>query len=194
MPENALIALIFFVIGTVTTLFINKRRDKKNELKKQSFRLNFESKPLYEEHIRTIHKDSHDKENKFDQKKFEDTLSRIIPILQITHGCDYDLLIHNLFRIRATPLFIVIKSSCLPFKRTQGMMGYEKSVQFKRYSSREFNEFKSEIKQYGSIEIQVAYKHNNHSYIEIHSMQIAGDHIEILFDKKTEIKNLDSFK
>lgn len=193
MFENLVIASAFYVLGIISTLFINKIRDKKNQLKENYFRLNFDKKPLFEDIIRTIHNDSLDTENRLDQKKFEQTLSATYPILEQVYGYDYDLLIHNIFKIRATPLFIVIKSSCLPFKKEQSMMGHEKSVQFIRYSQREFNEFKSEIKQYQGIEIQVAYKHNRHFYMETHLMQIVGNHIEIAFDKKIQIENLGSF-
>ena len=73
------------------------------------------------------------------------------------------------------------------------MTGTEKSVEIKRYSQTEFNEFKSEIKQYQDIEIQVTYKHNKHFYMEIHCMQIVNDHIEIIFDKKNTKRNYGQF-
>ena len=186
-------AFIFFAMGILFTLFISKKREKKNELKKNFFRLSFDKKPLYEDIIRTIHKNSFDKENRFDQKKFEDTLSVTIPILEQIYGNHYILTIHNILPIRAYPLLINIKSNCLPFERDSSMTGTEKSVEIKRYSQTEFKEFKSEIKQYQDVEIQVTYKHNKHFYMETHCMQIVNDHIEIIFDKKIQKETMDSF-
>ena len=192
LVAELIIAFIFFAMGILVTQFIRKKRDKKNEQKKNFFRLSFDIKPLYEDFIREIHKNSVDTENRFDQKKFEDTLSTAIPILEQFYGNDYSLTIHNILPIRAYPLSIDIKSSCLPFEKDSGMMGTEKSVEIKRYSQTEFDEFKTEINQYQGIEIQVTYKHNKHYYMETHCMQIVNDHIEIIFDKKIQKETMES--
>ncbi len=59
MFMNLIIAFVFCAIGIIATiiatLFINKIRDRKNELKKQYFRLDFQKQALFEDIIRTIH-------------------------------------------------------------------------------------------------------------------------------------------
>ena len=182
---DLIIATVFFVMGIFFNQFISKKREKKNKQKKNCFRLNFDTKPLYEDIIREIHKN-------VDQKKFKDTLSIVIPILEQLCGYDYSLTIHNILPIRAYPLSIEIKSSCLPFEKDRSMMGTEKSVEIKRYSQAEFDEFKTEINQYQGIEIQVTYKHNKHYYTETHCMQIVNDHIEIIFDKKIQKETMEN--
>ena len=189
---DLIIASVFFAMGIFFNQFISKKREKKNEEKKNFFRFSFDRKPLYEDFIREIHKNSVDTENRFDQKKFEDTLSTAIPILEQLCGNDYILTIHNILPIRAHPLSIDIKSSCLPFEKDSSMMGTEKSVEIKRYSQTEFDEFKTEINQYQGIEIQVTYKHNKHYYMETHCMQIVNDHIEIIFEKKIQKETMGS--
>ena len=178
--------IIGLVVSNAITVWITIRIYKKIELKKNFFRFNFTPHALYEDIIRNIHNNSHDKDGKFDQRKFEDTLSIMYPILEQIIGSEYGLTIHNIYQLRCAPLSINVKSSCLPLIKDQSMMGTEKSVEFIRYQQRDYDEFKSEIEQYGEIEILVRYKYNKRFYLETHYMQILNDYIEVVFDKKTQ--------